>query len=65
MALGINIILAAIASIIAIGFIADLFFQKTKIPDMLWLMIIGVLLGPAAVKIIWRSVSGYSIYYTP
>lgn len=48
MALDVNVALTAIAAVIAIGFVADLFFAKTKIPDMLWLMLIGVFLGPVA-----------------
>lgn len=34
--------------IIFIGFFGTLFFQKTRIPDVLFLIIIGVLLGPIA-----------------
>jgi potassium/hydrogen antiporter len=31
--------------IILIGFLAEYIFQKTRIPDVLWLMIIGLILG--------------------
>lgn len=34
--------------IIFIGFFGTLFFQKTRIPDVLFLIVIGVLLGPIA-----------------
>lgn len=32
--------------IIALGFFADLFFNKTKIPDVIWLMLFGIVIGP-------------------
>ena len=57
MALDVNIFLFAVAGIIAIGFVADLFFAKTKIPDMLWLMLIGVILGPAAAYFGYPTIS--------
>ena len=40
------IVMFAIAGIILfVGFLGELIFQKTNIPDVLWLMIIGALLG--------------------
>ncbi|HYY48317.1 MAG TPA: cation:proton antiporter [Thermoplasmata archaeon] len=38
----------AIGAIIAIGFAATLIFERTKIPDLLILIFLGVLLGPVA-----------------
>jgi potassium/hydrogen antiporter len=38
-------IFAASAVIIFIGFIGEYIFQKTNIPDVIWLMILGVVLG--------------------
>ena len=38
--------LAIVAAIISIGFFANLFFSKTQIPDILWLMLVGILIGP-------------------
>lgn len=35
-----------IASIVGIGFISNYVFRKTKIPDILFLLLLGVLLGP-------------------
>lgn len=35
-----------ISAIIGIGFFANYFFKKTKIPDILWLTIFGALIGP-------------------
>jgi cell volume regulation protein A len=36
----------AIGSIIAIGFVAAFIFERTKIPDLLILILLGVILGP-------------------
>ncbi|HIH38215.1 cation:proton antiporter [Candidatus Woesearchaeota archaeon] len=38
--------LFVIAFIISLGFFADLFFTKTKIPDVIWLIVFGMLIGP-------------------
>ncbi len=38
----------AVAAIIFIGFFATLIFQKTKVPDLLILVILGLILGPVA-----------------
>lgn len=38
----------AIGGIIAIGFTAALIFERTKVPDLLILILLGVLLGPVA-----------------
>jgi len=45
MALEVIYILSIISGIIFIGFLAELLFRKTKIPDVLFLILIGVLLG--------------------
>jgi len=42
----IAILFLIIASIIGIGFIGNYVFRKTKIPDILFLLLLGVLLGP-------------------
>ncbi len=39
---------AAIGAIIAIGFAAVLIFERTRIPDLLILIVLGLLLGPVA-----------------
>ncbi|MFP4117142.1 MAG: cation:proton antiporter [Candidatus Aenigmatarchaeota archaeon] len=36
-----------IASVVGIGFLGSYVFQKTRIPDILFLLLLGVLLGPA------------------
>ena len=37
--------LFTVAVIIALGFFADIFFNKTKIPDVIWLLLFGILIG--------------------
>ena len=40
----IEVIFAGVGIIILIGFIADLIFSKTEIPDVIWLILIGVII---------------------
>ncbi len=42
----VSIVFTIISAVIAIGFFANYFFKKTKIPDILWLIIFGLLIGP-------------------
>ena len=37
---------AIAASIIIVGFLGNLLFEKTGLPDVLWLMFFGILIGP-------------------
>ncbi|MCS7364828.1 MAG: cation:proton antiporter [archaeon GB-1867-035] len=39
-------ILILISLTILLGFIGSLFYDKTKIPDIIWLLLFGILLGP-------------------
>ncbi len=42
----VNLFFIIVAAITIIGFFANYFFKKTKIPDIIWLMLFGYLLGP-------------------
>ncbi|MBI4152267.1 cation:proton antiporter [Candidatus Woesearchaeota archaeon] len=42
----VSISLFTIAFIIALGFFADLFFKRSRIPDVIWLIFFGVIIGP-------------------
>ncbi len=42
----VQIIFILISAIIAIGFFSNYIFKKTKIPDIIWLVIFGYLIGP-------------------
>lgn len=39
-----------IAAIMALGFASEFIFRKTKIPDVLWLLIFGIIIGPGAAR---------------
>jgi len=41
----------AIGAVIAIGFTASLIFERTRVPDLLILIFLGILLGPIAVAL--------------
>jgi cell volume regulation protein A len=49
--------------IIFIGFLGTLFFQKTRIPDVLFLIVIGVIIGPIAGWIKASSLEGITPYF--
>lgn len=55
MHIGLDTILAAVGIIILLGFLSDLIFTKTSIPDVIWLILIGLLIGP-----IFHFISGIS-----
>ncbi len=42
----VNIFMGITAMIISVGFFSHFFFQRTKIPDVLWLLFVGLLIGP-------------------
>lgn len=44
--MSIETIFLMVAFVLFVGFFGDVFFDKTKIASIIWLMIIGVLLGP-------------------
>lgn len=58
----------AVAAIIFIGFFATLIFQKTKVPDLLILVILGLILGPVAttyfgVELVPRNILDFVMPY--
>ena len=38
----------AVGGIIAVGFLASIIFERTRIPDIMILILLGVILGPVA-----------------
>jgi len=57
----ISYIFAGVGFIIILGFLAHLFFKKTKIPDVIWLLFLGLLIGP-----VFRTVdSSIFLVYSP
>ncbi len=43
---GVNFLVALIGGIIFLGFLANKFFERTKLPDVLFLIFFGLLIGP-------------------
>jgi len=41
-----NSILILISSTLFLGYVSGLFYSRTKIPDIIWLLAFGILLGP-------------------
>ncbi len=54
----VNLILLEIALIIFFGYFAELFFKKFNIPDILFLITLGYILGPQVLNIINPNVFG-------
>lgn len=44
----VSIFLLSIAGIFVVGSVGELIFQRTNIPDVIWLIVAGILLGPIA-----------------
>lgn len=42
----VSIVFAAVGLIMILGLVGSYFFKKTMIPDILWLLMLGVMLGP-------------------
>jgi len=42
----VSIAFILVAAIIGIGFFSNYFFKKTRIPDIIWLILFGVVIGP-------------------
>ncbi len=49
--------------IIFAGYLGSVFFQKTKIPDILILVLIGVIIGPVAKWVEWQHLSEITPYF--
>jgi len=44
--MSVSVLFASVGLIILLGFVGSYFFKKTMIPDIVWLLILGVLIGP-------------------
>jgi cell volume regulation protein A len=38
--------LLAIAAVFVIGVVGEIFFERTQVPDVIWLIVTGLLVGP-------------------
>lgn len=44
----VSLFLITIAAIFLIGIFGEIIFKRTQVPDVLWLLLVGILLGPVA-----------------
>ncbi|MBI1973546.1 cation:proton antiporter [Candidatus Micrarchaeota archaeon] len=44
--MGVEVALASVGMILLLGFLGELVFRKTNVPSVLWLLALGLLLGP-------------------
>src|SRR3990172_4520681 len=42
-------LLLALAGVVLVGFLGILLFERTRIPDLVWLLLLGILVGPVNV----------------
>ena len=42
----VDLFLLVIAAIFVIGVIGEIIFEKTDVPDVVWLILVGILIGP-------------------
>ncbi len=59
----VSLFLLAIAAIFVIGAIGELIFQRTNIPDVIWLILAGILLGPVAGVVTRPMLQSISPYF--
>ncbi len=59
----VNVVFLLAAAIMAIGFFANCFFKKTKIPDVLWLVFFGFVVGPVLKVISPKTVTDFFRFF--
>lgn len=59
----VSVFLLAIAGIFVIGSVGELIFQRTNIPDVIWLIIAGILLGPVSGLLTREMLHGVAPYF--
>lgn len=59
-----EVILAAVGVVIVIGYLAEVFFSKTRIPDVIWLIGLGILIGPVFGVVKPLDVEGAAEFFT-
>ena len=62
--LNLHTIFAGVGIIILLGFISDLIFSKTEIPDVIWLILVGILIGPVFKFITQESIQQTALVFT-
>uniref|UniRef100_A0A832MM56 Cation/H+ exchanger transmembrane domain-containing protein n=1 Tax=Eiseniibacteriota bacterium TaxID=2212470 RepID=A0A832MM56_UNCEI len=59
----VELFLVAIAAVFVIGAAGELVFQRTQIPDVLWLIAVGVLVGPVGGLVTREQLSQIAPYF--
>lgn len=59
----VTIFLLALAAIFLIGTIGEIVFEKTSIPDVIWLIVAGIVLGPVTDFLTRDSLSSIAPYF--
>jgi potassium/hydrogen antiporter len=54
----VTVFLLAIAAIFLIGALGEVIFQRTQIPDVIWLIFAGILLGDSVSGLVTREQLG-------
>lgn len=61
----VTLFLLSIAAIFLIGAVGEIIFQRTNIPDVIWLIFAGILLGPLSGLVDRAMLSAIAPYFAP
>ena len=56
----VSLFLIVVAAIFLVGVVGELVFERTGVPDVVWLVLVGVLLGPVTGVVSRASSSAWS-----
>ena len=59
----VSIFLLAIAAIFLIGILGEIVFDRTGIPDVIWLILVGIILGPVSGLVQKSQLEGIAPYF--
>lgn len=62
--MAVETVFLALAGILFIGFIGEIIFEKTKIPDVIWLLLIGIILSTLLNWVTPTSFAEFAPYFT-
>lgn len=60
----VNLAFVIVSAIIALGFASEFIFKKTGIPDILWLIIFGLIIGPLGSVVNPQDLIGIAPYFS-
>lgn len=56
-------IFAGLGAIILLGYVSNCFFRKTGIPDIIWLLLLGIILGPVSHLVNYKILIDYAPFF--